>query len=49
MAEKCPLFLKKGYKVFIEDVEEVKEYTNKLGEQKSYKQVVANLVGFPSL
>ena len=49
MAEKCPLFLKKGYKVFIEGFEEVKEYTNKLGEQKSYKQVVANLVGFPSL
>lgn len=48
-AEKCPLYLKKGYKVFIEGIEEVKEYTNSKGEHKSYKQVVANLVGFPSL
>ena len=48
-AEKCPLYLKKGYKVFIEGLEEVRVYTNSKGEQKSYKQVVANLVGFPSL
>ena len=48
-AEKCPLYLKKGYKVFIEGIEEVKEYTNSKGEHKSYKLVVANLVGFPSL
>jgi single-strand DNA-binding protein len=48
-AEQCSLYLKKGYRVFIDGVREINQYTNKKGEIKQYEQIKASLVGFVSL
>jgi single-strand DNA-binding protein len=47
-AKICPLYLKKGYQVFVDGVREIREYTNKKGEVRRREEIIANLIGFPN-
>ncbi|HLE12844.1 MAG: hypothetical protein A2504_00415 [Bdellovibrionales bacterium RIFOXYD12_FULL_39_22] len=47
-AEICPLFLKKGYEVFVHGTARVREFINKAGEKKQYEEISARLIGFPT-
>ncbi|OFZ15337.1 MAG: hypothetical protein A2X86_17635 [Bdellovibrionales bacterium GWA2_49_15] len=48
-AEICSVQLKKGSELFVQGRKEVKTYTNKQREEKSFEEVHAKLVGFSNL
>ena len=48
-AELCSIYLKKGKEVFVDGVAQLREFTNKQGEKKSFEEINARLVGFSNL
>lgn len=48
-AELCSVQLRKGGEIFVQGQSQKKEFTTKEGEQKSYEEVNARLVGFTNL
>ncbi len=48
-AEQCSVYLKKGSQVFVQGQSQIKEFKNKNGEQKSYEEINAKLVGFTTI
>ena len=48
-AELASVHLDKGKEVFICGIEKVREYTNKLGQQKVFREIKAKLIGFNNL
>lgn len=48
-AELCNLYLKKGKEVFVQGQNNVREFTDKLGNLRSVEEVKARLIGFSNL
>jgi single-strand DNA-binding protein len=48
-AELCSLYLKKGHELFIRGEEVLHNFEDKQGQQRAYKEVSAQLIGFTNL